>query len=91
MLRIFLAVILCSLYAGLNYASIRHPFIPGVGLLALWTLILPGVGTMAASAYSFLAFEKWSHRILTALAALVFFGGCAGLSLGYIFTAWATI
>ena len=46
---------------------------------------------MAASAYSFLAFEKWSHRILTALAALVFFGGCAGLSLGYIFTAWATI
>ena len=91
MLRIALGFVLCSLYAALNYGSLRYPFIPGLGLLVLWTLILPGGGLLATLAYAFLALEKGSHRVATILAALAFFGGCAAASLSYVFTAWASV
>lgn len=91
MLRIFLVIALCSLYAALNYASLRYPYIPGLGLLVLWALILPGGGLLAALAGAFLAVERWSHRATAVLAALVFFVGCAVYSVGYIFTAWASV
>ena len=91
MLRIALGLVLCSLYAALNYVSLSYPFIPGLGLLVLWTLILPGGGLLAALAYAFLALKKGSHRAAAILSALAFFGGCAGASLSYVFTAWGAV
>lgn len=82
---------LYGLYLTLNYASIWYPFIPGPGLLVLWTIIMPIIGMTCALAFALLAVEGWLYRALTVFMSLVFFAGCAGYSLHVIFSAWAAV